>query len=191
MVGSISRLLRGVPMPDHTIFNERPESQDRAITVLEKLGCQYIPRSQAEALRGRLSNVLFPEILQEFLHRQSFFYRGRQTPFSGRSIGKAIGDIDAPLVSGLMSASKAIYDLLLSGNSYEEELFDGGRQSFDLKYIDWEHPENNIWQVTDEFSVERANGKYARPDIVLFINGIPLVVIECKKSGIDVEAGVA
>ena len=177
-------------MPDHTIFNERPESQDRAITVLEKLGYQYIPRSQAEALRGRLSNVLFPEILQEFLHRQSFVYRGKLTPFSGRSIGKAISDIDAPLVSGLMSASKAIYDMLLSGNSYEEELFDGGRQSFDLKFIDWEHPENNIWQVTDEFSVERANGKYARPDIVLLINGIPLVVIECKKSGIDVEKGV-
>jgi type I restriction enzyme R subunit len=177
-------------MPNHTIFNERPESQDRAITVLEKLGYQYIPRSQAEALRGRLSNVLFPEILQEFLHHQSFVYRGKLTPFSGRSIGKAISDIDAPLVSGLMSASKAIYDLLLSGNSYEEELFDGGRQSFDLKFIDWEHPENNIWQVTDEFSVERANGKYARPDIVLLINGIPLVVIECKKSGIDVEKGV-
>jgi type I restriction enzyme R subunit len=75
--------------------------------------------------------------------------------------------------------------------SYEEELFDGGRQSFDLKFIDWEHPENNIWQVTDEFSVERANGKYARPDIVLLINGIPLVVIECKKSSTYVEKGVA
>lgn len=178
-------------MPDYTIFDERPESQDRAITVLEKLGYQYIPRSQAEILRGRLSNVLFPEILREFLHRQSFVYRGKQTPFSDRSIGKAINDIDVPLVSGLMSASKTIYDMLLSGNSYEEELFDGGRQSFDLKFIDWEYPENNIWHVTDEFSVERPNGKYARPDIVLLINGIPLVVIECKKSSINVEKGIA
>jgi type I restriction enzyme R subunit len=89
-----------------------------------------------------------------------------------------------------MSASKTIYDMLLAGNSYEEELFDGGRQSFDLKYIDWGRPENNIWQVTDEFSVERPNGKYARPDIVLLVNGIPLVVIECKKSSVDVEEGV-
>jgi type I site-specific deoxyribonuclease, HsdR family len=177
-------------MPDHTIFNERPESQERAIKVLEKLGYQYIPRSQAEAWRGRLSNVLFPEVLRDFLHRQSFTYRGKQTPFSDRSIGKAINDIDVPLISGLISASKSIYDLLISGNSYEEELYDGGRQSFDLRFIDWEHPENNIWQVTDEFSVERANGKYVRPDIVLLINGIPLVVIECKKSGVDVEQGV-
>jgi len=178
-------------MPYHTIFDERPESQDRAIKVLEKLGYQYIPRSQAEILRGRLSNVLFPEVLREFMQRQSFVYRGKRTPFSGRSIGKAINDIDAPLISGLMPASKTIYDMLLSGNSYEEELFDGGRQSFDLKFIDWEQPENNIWQVTDEFSVERSNGKYARPDIVLLVNGIPLVVIECKKSGVDVKKGVA
>ena len=178
-------------MPNHTMFDERPESQDRAIKVLEKLGYQYLPRSQAETLRGRLSNVLFPEVLREFLHRQSFMYRGKQTPFSDRSTGKAINDIDVPLVSGLMSASKTIYDTLLSGNSYEEELFDGGRQSFDLKFIDWEQPENNIWQVTDEFTVERSNGKYARPDIVLLVNGIPLVVMECKKSSIDVEKGVA
>lgn len=178
-------------MPDHTIFNERPESQERAIKVLEKLGYQYIPRSQTENWRGRLSNVIFPEVLRDFLHRQSFIYRGKQTPFSERSIGKAIGDIDVPLVSGLMSASKAIYDLLISGNSYEEDLYDGGRQSFDLKFIDWENPCNNIWHVTDEFSVERSNGKYARPDIVLLINGIPLVVIECKKSSVDVEQGVS
>jgi type I restriction enzyme R subunit len=178
-------------MLDHAMFDERPESQDRAIKVLERLGYQYVPRSQAEILRRRLANVLFPEVLHEFLHRQSFVYRGRQTPFSDRSIGRAIGDIDASLISGLMSASKTVYDMLLAGNSYEEELFDGGRQSFDLRFIDWEHPENNIWQVTDEFSVERPNGKYARPDIVLFVNGIPLVVIECKRSSADVEEGVA
>lgn len=178
-------------MTNHTIFNERPESQERAIKLLEKLGYTYIPRSQADALRIRPSGVLIPEVLREFLSRQSFDYRGKQTPFSERSIGKAIAELDQPLVSGLMSASKSIYDMLIMGNSYEEELFDGGRQSFDLKFIDWERPENNIWQVTEEFSVERQNGKFARPDIILMVNGIPLVVIECKKSSIEVEKGVA
>ena len=69
------------PLPNHTVFNERPESQDRAINVLENLGYQYMPRSHAEILRGRLSGVLFPEVLREFLHRQSFIYRGKQTDF--------------------------------------------------------------------------------------------------------------
>jgi type I restriction enzyme R subunit len=177
-------------MPDHTIFNERPESQDRAIRQLKAMGYQYIPRSEAEQKRGRLNNVLFPDVMREFLSSQSFFYREKMTPFSERSIGAAIRDLDFPLVSGLMTASKNIYDSLLYGKSCEEELFDGNRQSFDLSYINWDEPDKNIWQVTDEFSVERTNGKYARPDIVILINGIPVVVIECKKSSVDVEEGV-
>jgi len=177
-------------MPDHTIFNERPESQDRAIRQLQAMGYQYIPRVEAEQKRGRLSNVLFPDVMREFLSSQSFRYREKMTPFSERSIGAAIRDLDFPLVSGLMTASKNIYDSLLYGKSCEEELFDGGRQSFDLNYINWDEPDKNIWQVTDEFSVERINGKYVRPDIVVLINGIPLVVIECKKSSVDVEEGV-
>lgn len=68
-------------MLDQAMFDERPESQNRAIKVLEGLGYQYVPRSQAEILRGRLDQVLFPEVLREFLQRQSFVYRGRQTPF--------------------------------------------------------------------------------------------------------------
>ena len=64
------------------------------------------------------------------------------------------------------------------------------KQSFDLNYIDFDHPANNIWQVTEEFSVQRPNGSYARPDVVLMVNGIPFVVIECKKSSVDVAEGV-
>lgn len=177
-------------MPDHTIFNERPESQDRAIRQLQAMGYQYIPRAEAEQKRGRLSSVVFPDVMKEFMSGQSFRYREKMTSFSDRSIYTAIRDLDVLLERGLMYASKTIYDSLLFGKSCEEELFDGGRQSFDLSYIDWENPEKNIWQVTDEFSVERQNGKFARPDIVILINGIPLVVIECKKSGVDVEEGV-
>ncbi|NLI90726.1 MAG: type I restriction endonuclease subunit R [Peptococcaceae bacterium] len=177
-------------MPDYTIFDERPESQDRAIQQLVKMGYQYIPRAEAEQKRGRLNNVLFPDVMRDFLSSQSYRYREKMTPFSERSIGTAIRDLDFPLVSGLMTASKNIYDSLLYGKSCEEELFDGGRQSFDLSYINWGEPYKNIWQVTDEFSVERNNGKYVRPDIVILINGIPLVVIECKKSSVDVDEGV-
>lgn len=177
-------------MPDHTIFNERPESQDRALKQLQAMGYQYIPRAEAEHKRGRLSNVLFPDVMREFLSSQSFRYRGKLSAFSEQSIFTTIRDFDAPLERGLMFASKTIYDSLQFGKSCEEKLFDGGQQSFDISYIDWENPDNNIWQVTDEFSVERLNGKFARPDIVILVNGIPLVVIECKKSSVNAEEGV-
>lgn len=177
-------------MLNHQIFNERPESQDRALKELQAMGYQYIPRAEAEQKRGHLSRVLFPDVLREFLASQSFNYRGMKTPFPDDAIGEAIRDLDAPLERGLMFSSKAIYDRLIYGKSCDVNLYDGNTQSFDISYIDWENPDNNIWQVTDEFSVERPNGKFARPDIVLLVNGIPLVVIECKKSSVDVEEGV-
>lgn len=177
-------------MPNHQIFNERPESQNRALRELQAMGYQYIPRAEAEQKRGHLSHVLFPDVLREFLASQSFTYKGKKTPFPDEAIGEAIRELDAPLERGLMFSSKMIYDRLIYGKSCDVNLYDGNTQSFDISYIDWEHPENNIWQVTDEFSVERANGKFARPDIILLVNGIPLVVIECKKSSVDVEEGV-
>ncbi len=177
-------------MPNHQIFNERPESQDRALRELQAMGYKYIPRAEAEQKRGHLSRVLFEDVLREFLSSQSYTYRGEQAPFPEDAINEAIRDIDVPIERGLMFSNKAIYDRLIYGKSCDVNLYDGNSQSFDISYIDWEHPEKNIWQVTDEFSVERTNGKYARPDIVILVNGIPLVVIECKKSSVDVEEGV-
>ena len=175
---------------DHTIFNERPESQDRAIDLLRSMGYVYVSPAEAEIKREHLSKVIFKDELRRFLSSQNFTYRGKITAFADSTIGKAIEDLDVPLQNGLLPASKTIYDTLLVGRSYEEQLYDGGKQSFDLSFIDWEHPEKNIWQVTEEFSVERENGRYARPDILIMINGIPLVVIECKRSSVDVAEGI-
>jgi type I restriction enzyme R subunit len=179
---------------NHTIFNERPESQDMLIHLLESMGYEYISRSEAEKKRGTLAKVVFEDELAKFLCKQTYNFNGQEYTFSAESIKKAINTIDVPLLQGLMSASKEIYELLILGISLEQNIpIDGEspfKQSFDLKYIDFENLENNTWQVTEEFSVERANGEYARPDIVIMVNGLPLVVIECKKSSVDVIEGV-
>ena len=177
-------------MPNHQIFNERPESQDRALKVLEKLGYSIVPRSDAEAKRGSRRAVLFEDELQSFLSKRTYPFGNETRYFSGGSISAAIRSLNIQSVAGLYAANKEISDMLCSGKSLEETLPDGTKQSFDISFIDFEHPENNTFQVTDEFEVERPNGKFARPDIVVLINGIPLVVIECKKSGVDVMEGV-
>lgn len=182
-------------MPDHKMFNERPESQDRFIKFLEKMGYEYISRSEAEVKRGKLTKVLFEDELIRFLRKQTYRYRGQEFNFSGESISRAVKEIDVSLLKGLALASKEIYNLLTMGISLEEKIIiDGdnlGVQSFDMSYIDFDNLDNNIWQVTEEFSVERGNGKFARPDIVIMVNGIPLVVIECKKSSVDVKEGIS
>ena len=181
-------------MPNHKIFNERPECQDRLIKFLEKMGYEYVSRSEAEIKRGSLSKVLFDDELIRFLKKQHYKFKGYELLFSGESISKAVNALDASLLQGLSMASKEIYNLLTLGISLEESIaLDKDmpvRQSFDLNYIDFEHPANNIWQVTEEFSVEKPNGQYARPDVVIMVNGIPLAVIECKKSSIDIKEGV-
>lgn len=177
-------------MPNHTIFNERTESQDRALKVIEKLGYTIVPRSDAEIKRGSRRAVLFEKELQTYLDRQTYRYNDEKRQFSGGSIAAAIRAVNLQSAAGLYAANKEFYDLLCAGKSMEETLPDGTRQSFDISFIDFEHPENNIFQVTDEFEVERPNGKFARPDIVVLVNGMPLVVIECKKSSVDVMEGV-
>lgn len=181
-------------MPNHTIFNERPECQDRVISFLQKMGYEYVSRSEAEQKRGSLSKVIFTDELIRFLNKQTYKYKNFELNFSGESIQRAVNALDASLLQGLAMASKEIYNLLTLGISVEENVVIDKdvpvRQSFDLSYIDFEHPANNIWQVTEEFSVERPNGQYARPDVVIMVNGIPLAVIECKKSSVDVKEGV-
>jgi type I site-specific restriction-modification system R (restriction) subunit len=59
---------------------------------------------------------------------------------------------------------------------------EGDKKSFNLKYIDWKNIKNNVFHVTAEFEVSRTgSNETRRPDIVLFVNGIPLSVIECKR----------
>ena len=181
---------------NHYQYNERPESQNPAIKLLEKLGYSYVAPADAEIKREKnLRNVIFKDDLTEFLKRQTYNYRGNEYHFSGETISKAIRDLDVQLDKGLSTATKEIYDLLIDGKSYEEILVDGSKSSFDIKYIHWgetaeEILKNNIIRVTEEFSVEKFDKKHRRPDIVITVNGIPLVIIECKKSSIDVMEGI-
>jgi len=176
------------------IVNEMNTSQRPAIEVLQKLGYKYISEEGNKNLRNNiLTDVIFKDILAKKLNEiNSYEYKGEKYKFSASTIGQAIKDLNEDLVTGLISTNEKIYDLLTLGKSYQENMVDGTKRSFDIKYIDFEHPENNDFYVTEEFSVLRMNGKnYATPDIVLFINGIPLAVIECKDSSIPIIQAIS
>ena len=176
------------------IANEMSTSQRPAIEVLQKLGYKYISEEENKNLRNNiLTDVIFKDILAKKLNEiNSYEYKGEKYKFSASTIGQAIKDLNEDLVTGLISANEKIYDLLTLGKSYQENMVDGTKRSFDIKYIDFEHPENNDFYVTEEFSVLRMNGKdYARPDIVLFVNGIPLAVIECKDASVPIIQAIS
>ena len=66
----------------HAIFNECPESQDRALKVLEKLGYTYVSRSDAEAKRGSRNRVLFEDELHKFLNTKRFSFGSKKSFFT-------------------------------------------------------------------------------------------------------------
>ena len=174
------------------LYLEVNASQRPAIELLSKLGYTYLSPEECLRQRGSLQEVLLKDILRKQLHAlNQFTYGGVAYKFTAENIEKAVKDLDEPLTDGLIRTSEKIYDALMLGKSYLETLIDGTAKSFNLKYIDWEHPENNVFHVTEEFSCDSWDRqKNARPDIVLFVNGIPFAVIECKAPTISEEQAV-
>src|SRR6056297_309559 len=151
---------------------EKHQSQVPALQLLVALG--FKPLSQEEALRlrsGRLRNVVLDDVLAEQLMRiNRFTHRGREYAFDLEDAHE-----------GLRGTNQDIYDTLVLGTTITKSI-DGDSKSYSFRYIDWERPENNVFHVTAEFSVERtASSQTKRCDIVAFVNGIPILVIENKR----------
>lgn len=174
-------------------YDERYNSQQPAIEVLQGLGYQYIEAERAEAMRENLYSVLLKTVLETKLKElNSYQYKDVTYKFSEANIQQAMRDLDEPLTNGLVKANESIYETLMLGRTYTELLPDGSKKSFTIQYIDWENVENNVFHIVEEFSVERVDGRSTvRPDIVLFVNGIPFAIIECKKASISMEQGIS
>ncbi|MCK9613821.1 MAG: HsdR family type I site-specific deoxyribonuclease [Bacteroidales bacterium] len=164
-------------------FIEDHISQVPALQLLMKMGYQYLTPDQAlDARGGRSSNVLLETILRQQLQKiNSIIYKDKEFEFSDANINAAVVALrDLPLQDGYLVANQYFYDLVTLGKSFEQNIL-GDKKSFSFKYIDWKRPENNVFHITEEFSVMRhGRNDHYRPDIVLFVNGIPMVVIECK-----------
>ncbi len=164
-------------------FIEDHISQIPALQLLMKLGYRYLkPEEALEARGNRSSNVLLETILKKQLREiNKIEYKGKEFPFSESNINSSILALrDLPLQDGFLAANQAFYDLVTLGKSLEQNVL-GDKKSFSFNYIDWNNPDNNVYHVTEEYSVLRSERTDTyRPDVILFINGIPMVVIECK-----------
>ncbi len=166
-------------------FKEDHISQIPALQLLQKLGYTYISPDEALALRAdKTANVLLDEILRKQLKEINCIKISstKTEIFSDANIENGIQALkDLPMNEGYMSGCEAAYNLLTLGKAFEQSI-DGNKKSFTLRYIDWENIGNNVFHVTEEYSVMKSASKeHYRPDIVLFVNGIPLCIIECKR----------
>lgn len=168
-------------------FIEDHISQIPALQLLQNLGYIYLtPGEVLKERQDKLSNVILEDILEQQLMKiNEINFKGKVYPFSPASIRGAIDAIkNVPMFDGLVTTNSKIYDLLTLGKSFEESI-GNDRKSFTINYIDWNNIENNVFHVAEEFEVNRTSSdKKYRPDVVLFVNGIPLCIIECKRPDI-------
>lgn len=169
-------------------FKEDHISQLPALMLLMKLGYTYLTPDEALAMRGdKTSNVLLEEVLRNQLRRINSIRvnRNKEELFSEQNIENGVLAMrNIPMEGGYLNGNEAVYNLLTLGKAFEQSI-DGDKKSYTMRFIDWERPERNVYHVTEEFAVTRTGmADTYRPDIVLFVNGIPLVVIECKRPDI-------
>lgn len=175
-------------------FKEEFSSKIPALTLLTNLGYEFIPPSECEALRGNTSlvtksaadkksthQVVLMPIMREFLAKQTFPFAGKQHKLTDAAIDKVMHELNPAMNLGLKAANEKLYNAMMYGVSITE-FVDGKKASPTIQLIDWHIIENNQFHFTEELVVQNAEGTGNRiPDIVCFVNGLPLVVIEAKR----------
>ena len=91
----------------------------------------------------------------------------------------------ANLQEGLYTANRSVYQLLKYGAKIKEN---ADENETTVYFVDWETPGENLFEIAEEVTVVANNEK--RPDLVVYLNGIAVAVIELKKSTVSVSNGI-
>lgn len=168
---------------------EKFSSQIPAAKLLHQIGYKYLTPGEANDQRHNTTkNVLLYDILATSLKNlpcNQIEHNGELVTPPDDLIRNAIKHIDHPSTENLINDNKELYNKLVLGETFKGTI-DGREVSKHIRYLDFseEGREKNQFHFTEEYSVLRSGiDKDYRPDIVCFINGIPLIIIENKRRG--------
>lgn len=151
-------------------------TQNRVVKLFQKqLGYSYL--GNWEERQGN-SNI------EEDLLRK---YLSEKKKYSETLINKTLYELNkaAGKNENLYDVNKEVYLLLRYGVKVRKEI---GENTQTIELIDWKQPQNNDFYIAEEVSVKATHDK--RPDIVLYVNGIALGVLELKRSTVFVSEGI-
>ena len=151
-------------------------TQDRVIALFQThLGYEYLGNLEDRENNGNIET----EILHQYLLKRGY---------SKLLIVKAIHELTRAATNqskSLYDLNKDVYSLLRYGVNVKEEV---GENTRTVKLIDWDNPRENQFAIAEEVTVKGENDK--RPDVVLYVNGIALGVLELKRSTVSVSEGI-
>jgi len=141
------------------------------IELLQSQGFEYLAPEQQEAERQKLSEIVLKERLKNVIETFNFSLPDEAKEQALRQI------LNLPS-QNLIDNNEVFHKMLTEGIAVEY-MVDGNIRGGDVKLIDFEDVLNNDFVVCNQFTVTE-NNITKRPDVVLFVNGLPLVVIELK-----------
>src|ERR1700733_12308883 len=137
-------------------FQEDHISQIPALQLLQKLGYTYLSPEEALDLRGnKTTNVILEKVLRNQLKEINCIRVSstKTSLFTDANIEAGILALkDLPVNEGYIAACEVAYNRITLGKDLEQSI-DGDKKSFPLQYIDWKNRENNVFHVTEEYSV--------------------------------------
>ncbi len=143
------------------------------------------PLDPAKSARASFSQIFLEERLKAQLRVINRGPDGKAW-LDDRRVSQAVGALTRIAAPSLLEANQKATELLLSGLTVDGlPGWDGGRDQR-VRYIDWDNPLRNDFVVVSQFRVDipgTQGRKCIVPDEVLFVNGIPLALVECKKPG--------
>lgn len=153
---------------------DNPEDTKEIISFTSSLEPEY---GKNQKFRESFNEVILEGVLRESLKRINPWIEDDQ-------ISEVVRRITTPQANSLLEANKEIHDLLLENTSVSENR-KTGEKSPTVKFIDFKNPDNNSFIAISQFKVNiTGTEKHIVPDLVLFVNGLPLVVVECKSPAI-------
>jgi type I restriction enzyme, R subunit len=171
-----------------TTLSSTPETKEEysaqipALQILCALGWRYMSAADCLAARGSNQEVILPGVLVEELRKRQFEYKGKEYPLSTNAIDQIVRELSTVAMhEGLGVANEKLYNKITLGVTVTE-FIDGKKHSPTIPVIDWNDAGGNSFVVTEELEVLSSGGTHTRrPDLVCYVNGLPLVVIEAKR----------
>ncbi|KAE8235114.1 hypothetical protein A4X13_0g9607, partial [Tilletia indica] len=163
-------------------FQEEYSAKIPALALLANLGFTYLSPSQALEMRGSKERVVLTPVLRAELAKRRFHSAGVEHRLSEAALNKLVAEIGQPALNeGLQLANQRFSEQLLYGIGVSDFVA-GNKVNPTIALIDWTDLDNNSFHFTEELGVGCASGIGQRiPDIVLYVNGLPLAVIEAKR----------
>ncbi|MBU1054802.1 MAG: hypothetical protein KKC46_13395 [Proteobacteria bacterium] len=143
-------------------------------------GAGFIPQNPALSRREHFKETILTKEFCDSLKRINLTDDGRSW-LTGKQIDDVLREVTTQPGVGLLEANKTIFELLTKNTTTNvNELT--GEQSPLVRLIDFHHPERNSFIAVNQFRIDTPGASRSAiiPDIVLFVNGLPFVVIECK-----------